>query len=550
MRVKSLFFTLLFFISVINLLDAQTPSWQWAHSEETPFSFSVTSDLSGNAIIAGTCGFDTLAIGSDTLFPFGMIDIYTAKYDAAGNILWARCAGGIYDEEVTSVTTDASGNIIVCGWFGSDSMTFGSTVIYNHGPFFSPYLDFFIVKYDGNGNVLWAKCGGGSDNDLLNSVTTDGFDNIIATGSFRSPLIALGTDTLSNNFGANDLIFTVKYDSNGNVIWAKSIQGGSSCWGSSIAADNSGSIILTGQFNGFSMVFDSITVYNMAFSTKELFLAKYDSDGNFVWVNFFGGNGYDHANSVAVHSNGDIVVTGFYEGPSITFDSITLNNNGYFNMFLVKYDSLGNELWAKSAGGAYSVIAWSVAADAAGNSYVAGNYNDSSITFGSFNLNNVSPPYQDIFAAKYDVNGNVSWALGAGGVDHDNAYSIATDAFGDVFITGKFFYPSISFGTINLNNNIVSCFNTYVAKIDEATGLSENFINNTFNVYPNPANSTINFVINKNENIVVRNLYGEILLKKDYLTHEDQKLALDISLLVPGIYIINAGNKTQKFVKL
>ena len=139
--------------------------------------------------------------------------------------LWAQSAGGTSGDEGRSCATDASGNVIATGLFSSPTITFGTTVLTNAGG-----NDMFIVKYDPSGNVLWAKSAGGTSGAGGNSCTTDASGNIIATGYFTSPTITFGTTVLTNaNAGSSD-IFIVKYDSGGNVLWAKSEGGTAFDW--------------------------------------------------------------------------------------------------------------------------------------------------------------------------------------------------------------------------------------------------------------------------------------------------------------------------------
>jgi hypothetical protein len=156
---------------------------------------SVAVDNSGNIVIAGSFGSASIVFGSTTLISSGGYDLFVAKYDANGNVLWAKGAvGGFgYNDEANAVATDASGNVVVAGWFESGNLTFGSTTLSKIGA-----CGLFIAKYDASGNALWAKSASGAYYDYAQSVATDVSGAVVVAGYFRSPTIDFGSTTLTN----------------------------------------------------------------------------------------------------------------------------------------------------------------------------------------------------------------------------------------------------------------------------------------------------------------------------------------------------------------
>jgi hypothetical protein len=134
-------------------------------------------------------------------------DIFLAKYDGSGNVVWATGAGGIENDMANSVATDAEGNVFSTGYFYSDTITFGSTTLVNT----NSHSDIFLVKYDPAGSVLWALRTGGTDDDNGMSVAPDATGNIFMTGMFTSPVITFGSDTLHNS-GGGDYFLAVLND--------------------------------------------------------------------------------------------------------------------------------------------------------------------------------------------------------------------------------------------------------------------------------------------------------------------------------------------------
>lgn len=116
----------------------------------------ISTDETGNVLITGYFASTSITFGTTTLTNAMGIDIFVVKYDALGNVLWAKSAGGISSDFGVSIANDVSGNIFVTGFFNSPSINFGTTTLINKGE-----SDVFVVKYDEKGNVMWVKSSGG-----------------------------------------------------------------------------------------------------------------------------------------------------------------------------------------------------------------------------------------------------------------------------------------------------------------------------------------------------------------------------------------------------
>ena len=135
----------------------------------------------------------TITFGSYILTSVGLFDIFLAKYDASGNVLWATSAGGNRYDYGESVTVDASGSSYLTGYFESHTVTFGSYTLTNTGN-----TNIFLTIFDASGNVLWATSAGGTDDGEGYCVAVDASENAYVTGWFSSPKITFGSDTLPN----------------------------------------------------------------------------------------------------------------------------------------------------------------------------------------------------------------------------------------------------------------------------------------------------------------------------------------------------------------
>jgi hypothetical protein len=389
-----------------------------------------------------------------TLLTIGMVLLGAGAKAQAPNWAWAKKAGGSGNDVSNGVCVDASGNSYVTGYFVSSSISFGTTTLSNGGG-----LDYFLTKYDVAGNVLWAKGATGVSNDAGVKISLDASGNVYVMGNTNSHTLTFGTITLTLH-GYDDT-FIVKYDTNGNVLWAKIAGGTGNDIGQGLSVDGSGNAYICGYFASSSMSFGSITITNAG--GNDVFLAKYDPSGNVLWAKSVGGTGDDSANGVGTDASGNVFITGSFLSSSISFGTTSFTNGGGIDMFTAKYDGSGNVLWAKSATGVSNDVGYDIKADASGNAIVIGTFNSSSLTFGSFPL--TLKGYDDIFLVKYDPSGTVLWAKSAGGTGNDIGVSVAVDQIGNAYLTGYFASPSLSFGSTVLTNS-ASTYAMYVAEYD------------------------------------------------------------------------------------
>jgi hypothetical protein len=368
------------------------------------------------------------------------------------------------------------------------------------------------------------------------------------------------------NAGNND-IFITKLDTVGNVIWAKSGGGTDNDLAYSLAADASWNTYLAGGFYSDTLVFGSITLTNANAGYEDIFLAKYDNSGNVLWAKSIGGANDDVAYSVAADASGNEYLTGCFRSPSLAFDANVLTNNDSINgtedIFLAKFTSTGNVLWAKSAGGTSDDDAYAVAADTLGNTYITGRFNSPVIKIGSDTLINVVSTgiSADIFLAKYNTNGNVLWVKSAGGTDDDIANSVTADPSGEIFMTGDFISTSCAFGTDNMVNDS-NKYEIFISKLGMSTGINELTDLSTIFVYPNPASDYIQVSskssgrqvgeLNAVTHIEIYNLLGENIYGSQFIGNSSP-ITITISSFPSGLYVLkmtnNRGTEFRKFVK-
>ena len=380
--------------------------------------------------------------------------------------LWAKSAGGTNNENATAIVTDTSGNVYATGSFSSATLTFGSFTLTNNST--SGNTDIYIVKYDPNGNVIWARSAGGSDEDYATSIALDAWGNIYVAGFFHSTSIPFGTTTLTNDSTtATSDMYVVKYSPAGNVIWARKAGGTMSDRINAVKTDAAGNVIVTGSFESKYLIFGIDTVKNPLATTDDVFVIKYDSSGNFVWAKGSGQPGDNYGYAVTTDAANNIYVAGSFNSPSISFGSSVLSNSGTGtdDMFLVKYNSSGTVAWATRATGKNNDMATALGTDATGNIYVSGKFASDTLFFNSTALIN-SGAY-DAFMAKYNTTGHVIWAKSIStGTTINYAYSLTVDDTANVIIAGNFGNGTITFGSSTITNSNAGTYDLFIAKYD------------------------------------------------------------------------------------
>ncbi|MDD4223392.1 MAG: SBBP repeat-containing protein [Candidatus Cloacimonetes bacterium] len=432
------------------VLGAQAPEWEWAVRAgggvtEGDISQSIAIDSQGNQYVTGYFQ-GTASFGSQTLTSSGGYDIFVAKLDSNGNWLWAVKAGGTSSDEGFGIAVDGVGNAYLTGYFRNEA-TFGSHTLTASGS-----DDIFAAKLDPNGNWLWAVKADCPDYDDGMSIAVDNLGNAYLTGRF-SVTASFGSYSITSS-GDNDT-YVAKINAEGNWLWAVKAGGTGNDLGSDIAVDNVGNIYVTGSFMGTS----SFGTYTLtSYGDRDIYVAKLDNAGNWLWVNKAGGGSYEAGRGIEVDNTSNIYLTGDFRGWS-SFGSYNLVSSGYNDIFAAKLDTDGNWLWVVQAGGTREEWGSDIAVDNAGNSYLTGVI-WGTVSFGPHTL--TASGYYDIFAAKLDPSGNWLWALKAGSEGWDSGQSITMDALGNTLLTGSF-QGTATFGS----NTLVSSgnYDIFVAKL-------------------------------------------------------------------------------------
>lgn len=324
----------------------------------------------------------------------------------------------------TASLRDSAGHIYVAGYFSGSSVNVGGTTLSTIG-----IQDTFVAKLDAGGHAIWAKNFGGSgvrSNTVPYALAVDGDGNVYLGGSANGG--DLTTPALAN-IGATD-VYALKLDPGGNLLWAKRYGGsGTYATASSLGLDAANNVYFTGYFAYGDMTTPVLT----RTGTRDIYLFKLDSDGNPQWSKRFGGSGETGALSLAVDGTGNSYMAGYFS-QSLTTPPLTVIGNN--DAFAMKVDSNGDVSWIKNFGGTgATAMAYGIAIDGSGNSYVAGLFQSATLTTPA--MTRIGS--RDAFLIKLDSDGTTGWAkhFGGGSVIADGR-GVAVDNSGKVYFTGHF----------------------------------------------------------------------------------------------------------------
>jgi len=338
---------------------------------------------------------------------------------------WIQAGGSTTIDEGTAVVTDIGNNVYTTGYFTSLLQIDGQTVSS------SGLDDIFILKTNPAGNIAWLKKAGGLNNDKGLAITTDAIGNVLVTGYFYA---SATFDALVLTSAGQQDVFIAKYSPAGTLLWVNQAGGSGSDAGNAITVDHSGNIIVTGEFSG-TCYFGTTPLTSMN-NSLDVFTAKYDGNGNLLWVKQGSAKYTDRGTSVATDAANNIYVSGMFSD-TITFDA-THNNPMYNSMFLIQYDSTGLEQWFRWMGSG-AVVGMGGVAVHNNDVNITGNFRGTLYFFGGVGNPTLSSTHTyNIFVARYNTSGNLVWSHADGSDSDVSAEAITTRSNGEVVVAGNF----------------------------------------------------------------------------------------------------------------
>lgn len=626
------------FITLILLLTtfqnfAQSPNWNWANAGYSLRNEALAIDNAGNVYVAGGMqnylekydaagnllwakassswstratkifidAFDNVylsgSISSTAFSPmyFDTIplitigtgrDLFTAKLDTAGNVKWAKRAGGTSDDLYCSgISSDQYGNVYVTGGVNLVvPFIFGNDTIQTAGAL----RCFSFFKYDSNGNEQWCKLihingATGSVYPGSAGICTDENGNSFITGAFAAASIDFGGVILSATTTGTTNYFLVKYDASGNALWAKGANDLYSAWGKGISMDTSGYVYVTGGMNG-DMEIDTISLT----WPGKCFIVKYDTSGNALWAKNFGDHYNDVSKAICIDNNGNSYVSGSFYADTLEFGNFTVLNSDPSqstpDIFVVKFDSIGNELWLKSAGGDSSDLVSSIIVDEHANVFIVGEFYGSQIYFDNILVSDTSTcivctgqylARLDHCSAYYTLYPDtvpnnwiaVNQAMGISPITYqwdwgDGSFSLGatpshtynTPGFYNICLTitdGQGCSNSYCDSSVYINRgNSGNAIITINVVLPNITGV-QNFEDSEayFSVYPNPSNGNLkaSFPFLENGELEIFNMQGKKMFAK--MINNASSCEVTLEDTPSGMYFIKLVGKEKYFYK-
>lgn len=341
-------------------------------------------------------------------------DIYLAKIDPAGNIIWKKSYGGSYNEQASAIKQTTDGGFIIVGSSASND----GDVSGHHG--FVSLNDVWVVKLDGYGNISWQKSYGGSFTDIGADIleTPAGF---MICGSTNS------TDgDVSGKHGSDDL-WILHIDKTGNILWQRCYGGSKVEDPGSIKATTDGAFIVA---SGTSSLDGDVSIPPAGFN--DAWVLKISASGNIIWEKCIGGNRSDAITHIIVNNDGTYFLaayTGSTNIPGAMQNELTWQGDGWTLLL----DKNGNIVWQKAFGGTRNDAVLDALKTADGGYLLIGETgSDNGIVCQRH-------PEEDVWILKMDHAGNIAWSRTFGGSGIETSSKCALDAAGRLVVLGQSF---------------------------------------------------------------------------------------------------------------
>lgn len=386
---------------------------------------------------------------------------------------YAKSFGSSNNDATNGSVIDASGNIYsIINFRGNIDADPGSGVASHMNS--NANSDILITKLDANGNYVWSKKIGGTDNDVANDIAIDSNGNIFIAGYFAYVVDfdpGAGTQNMGFSGGYTPQGFLLKLDSNGNFGWSKqfSVNATTGYQGVSttVGVDAANNVILGGYFTGV-LAIDSEPVVYTSLGSTDCFYLKYSNAGTFQWSKQIGSFSLESITNVATDASNNIYFSGNFNG-NVDFDPSAVSHNlgatGSYDSFLLKIDGNGNTIWVNKPHGTLNEYGRNVVVNGNNEVFLIGNFQgtanfaSNSIYSGQMQptANNIaSNGGMDNFIMKFNpTNGNSVWVKTFGGTGDEYISSATFDASNNIFSTG-YFNNTVDFDPSTGIANVVS----------------------------------------------------------------------------------------------
>lgn len=403
--------------------------------EEIPVSFwsddrqSVDIDYQ---ILAGTP--EAVIVG----FSAPLAEIHrTLVIDPIPHLDWATYLGGSGDDGSRDLVLDPAGNAYIVG--SSNSMNAVATTGTYQNTLAGGY-DAFVAKFDNDGQRLWSTYFGGTETDLGQNIDLDPQGNIYITGATNSTagIATAGAAQEIYGGGGNDG-YVAKFNAGGILQWASYLGGSRDEFSNALTTDLSGNVFISGWTNSDDGIATAGAHQTVFSSGQDVYLTKYDTDGNLQWSTYYGDAGLDIGLQLEADASGNVLLSGW---TSSTTNIATAGSHqdtyggGTADAFLVFFDEAGVRQWATYYGGSGDDYGDALQLDDSGNIFLGGPCTSADAMATAGTHQPAKSVGFDAFLAKLDAGGVRQWGTYYGGGQDETGYGIAIGADGGVYLTG------------------------------------------------------------------------------------------------------------------
>ncbi len=462
---------LLFFFTLFSLTEATLLAQpvEWARSVVSA-DYSAGSDISidtrGNVLIAGVYR-DEITYHNDPQYRLsnqGKTDIMLIKTTPDGDIRWQRTIGGVGEDKVFRIATDLQNNVYITGSF--ERVIHFENEDDTHTLESQGKEDAFLAKFDADGNILWSARAGGARSDQGIGLAVDDTGNAYVTGFFEEEA-TFGTTTTTTLVSEGQLdAFLVRFNPAGEMDWVRSIGGIKRDLASGVGIDSAGRIYIAGVTRGPEpLLVDSGIVQGAPAGQDDIFLARFSEAGDLESLSYSGGRGFDAVNGIVVDDADRVYITGYFEDDAALSD---FQGNAYlmlgqsFDVFVARFEHDGSLSWVNTAGGERWDNAYDLDVDRAGNVYVTGLFR----SVADFTVDDEPANVTGVGESNAFVvkYRNNGSVAGLQMIDgpKSEGSGVATNDSGDVFLTGVFVQQAV-FKDSDASLNSTS-FNSFIVK--------------------------------------------------------------------------------------
>ena len=546
---------------LIYLSSIAQDNWEWAKNNVVGYMDNCTvncncivQDQAGNTYVITNFNNNFTIIGNETVTNNGQSDMLLVKYDTNDNLEKVVHWGGSQDDFLVNILVAMDGSIYVTGYFRSPVIQIGSSILSNTGGHNS-----LLVKLDSDLNVLWIHAQGNNNSFWSRTLAEDSEGNVYFGGHYDTPTFNYeGTVITNSNNDFSADVFVAKFTSAGIFQWIRTIGGSKFDRLYAMKTNVDGTLILTGDFDSPSISKNSTTLINQG--SRDIFILRYDTDGNLLQMKSFGGNKEDFGRDVTVDNQGNIYLAGFYRSDLLPIGNTILNNEGDYDFILVKLDALLNPLWVKTGGNNYSITAQNISINEESHEiYIGGEFNAPTFEIDDFTLTNFNNDFTtDLWYARYSsTNGDLNFIKSYGGSSDEEMTDLSFQKNQGLSVAGYFNSPVLKLDSIELT--AVGSKNLFYGRLNSLIS-STNGKNETLKsalsltAFPNPNNGQFSIKSSSNQifnlKLTVISIDGKkVWRKKLRRLNQAESFEFNLSFLPNGHYYLLFQSANQAWNK-